>query len=243
VKLIDTHAHLDFPEFDRNRDEVIARAKKEDVSIIDCCLTPDGWEKVKDNKDLLLMIGCCPYRLEEFYPQFGLIEENISKIIGIGEIGLDYYWQKEQHGRDKEKENFLKLLKLAEDNDKPVLIHSRNAETHVLDILERQGVSRAIMHCFSGTPQEAERAIKLGYLVSIPTNVVLSKQKQDFAKKLPLERLVLETDAPYLSPEPGKVNEPVNVIKSAKKIAELRRISFEEVCSVTTRNAREFFRI
>jgi len=104
-------------------------------------------------------------------------------------------------------------------------------------------VEKAIMHCFSGYLEDALRAIDMGYLVSIPTNVTLSKQKQEFAQKLPLESIVLETDAPYLSPEPGKQNEPVNVIKSARKIAELRGVGFEEVCSATTRNARGFFKI
>ncbi len=243
MKLIDTHAHLDFPEFDNTRDAVIARAKEEGVGIINCCLSREGWDKVKGNKDLYLMIGCCPYRYADWEPQWKLLNENITKIIGVGEIGLDYYWVKDSAGREREKENFLRFLKLAREHDKPVLIHSRNAEKQALDVLESEKVEKAIMHCFSGTMEDAQRAIKMGYLVSIPTNVVLSKQKQEFAKKLPLESLLLETDAPYLSPEPGKINEPANVVKSAQKIAELRKTDFDDVCRVTTKNAREFFKI
>ncbi len=243
MKLIDTHAHLDFPEFDRNRAEVIARASKEGVGIINCLLTPEGLAKIEKFKELYLTIGCCPYRFSDYEPQWGMLQEHVGKAVAVGEIGLDYHWVKDPQGRDREKENFLKLLRFAREHGKPVLIHSRNAESQALDILEKERVEKAAMHCFSGTLEEAQRAIKMGYLVSIPTNVVLSKQKQEFAQKLPLESLILETDAPYLSPDPGKINEPVNVIKSARKIAELRKTSFEEVCSVTTKNAREFFRI
>lgn len=241
MKLIDTHAHLDFPEFDSTRKDVIARAKKEGIGIINCCLNPEGWNKVKDNKDLFLMIGCCPYRYADWDIQWRLLNEHIDETIGVGEIGLDYYWVKDQAGRDREKDNFLRFLKLAREHDKPVLIHSRNAEKQALDILESENVKKAVMHCFSGTMEDAKRAIKMGYLISIPTNVVLSKQKQEFAQKLPLESLLLETDAPYLSPEPGQINEPVNIMRSAKKIAELKKIEFDEVARQTTKNAREFF--
>jgi len=246
VKLIDTHAHIDFPEFYRNRKDVIARAAKEGVGIINSCLNQAGFEKLNEfrgAKDFFLMIGCCPYRFEEYAPQWSLLRDNAHKIIGVGEIGLDYHWVKDQEGRDMEKENLLKLLGFAREHDKPVLIHSRNAEKNALDILESERVEKAVMHCFSGTLEEAERAIDLGYLVSIPTNVATSKQKKEFAAKLPLESLVLETDAPYLAPEPGTVNEPANIIRSAHKIAELKMISFEEVAKQTTKNAREMFHI
>jgi TatD DNase family protein len=247
VKLIDTHAHLGFHEFDKNRAEAIARAAREGVGIIDCSLTPKEFQTIagfKDTyKDLYFTIGCTPYHLDDFDTQYKLMQDNADKIVAVGEIGLDYYWVKDEASREKEKENFLKLIALAKDLNKPVLIHSRNAEKQALDILKNERVEKAIMHCFSGYLEDALHAIDMGYLVSIPTNVTLSKQKQEFAQRLPLESLVLETDAPYLSPEPGKQNEPVNVIKSARKIAELRGISFEEVCSVTTKNAKSFFGI
>lgn len=243
MKLIDTHAHLDFPEFDRNRAEVIARASKEGISIINCLLTPEGLAKIEPFKELYLTIGCCPYRFDEYEPQWGMLREHVGKAVAVGEIGLDYYWIKDLQGRDREKENFLKLIEFAREHGKPVLIHSRNAEKQALDVLEKERVENAVMHCFSGTLEDAQRAIKMGYLISIPTNVVLSKQKQEFAQKLPLESIILETDAPYLSPEPGKLNEPANVIISARKIAEIKKISFEDVCSVTTKNARRFFGI
>lgn len=243
MELIDTHAHLDFPEFDKNREEVIARASGEGVRIVNCCLNPEGLEKVRRFKELYLTIGCTPYRLEDFSGQFKLIRDNADDIVAVGEIGLDYHWIKDEGERERERENFTVLLKLAKELDKPVLIHSRNAESPALDLLEKTRVERAIMHCFSGSVDEAARAMDLGYLISIPTNVTRSKQKQAFARGLPLESVVLETDSPYLAPEPRTVNEPANVRISAQKIADIRGVEFEEVARQTTRNARKFFGI
>jgi len=234
---------LDFTEFDNNRKEVISRATNEGVSIVNCSLKPESFEKVKGFKELYHSIGCSPFRLEEFEIQYKLIVENADLIIAVGEIGLDYHWVKETDGRNKEKEYFKKLLKLAKEIDKPVLIHSRNAEKVALDILEEQRVEKAIMHCFSGTMDDALRAIDFGYLISIPTNIKRSKQKQGFAKKLPLDSIILETDAPYLAPEPDTINEPVNIVQSARKIAQLKGIEYEEVAKTTTKSARNFFKI
>jgi TatD DNase family protein len=175
--------------------------------------------------------------------QYELIKDNIDDIVAVGEIGLDYYWIKDPREREIEQKNFIKLLELAKQHDKPVLIHSRNAEKAALDILKKQGIEKATMHCFSGSQEDAMRAIDMGYPISIPTNISRSKQKQDFAKEFPLESIVLETDAPYLAPEPKTVNEPMNVIKTAQTIAELRGIEIEEVSKATTKNARDFFSI
>ncbi len=242
MKLIDTHAHMGFPRILEDIEGAIARAERDGVAIVNCCLSPQELEATRKFKQFYLTIGCTPYHLQDFDRQYKLIRENIDEIVAVGEIGLDYHWVKEKEGRAKEKENFIKLLDLAKDRDKPVLVHSRNAEKPALDILEKSG-ARAIMHCFSGPMKEAERAIDLGYLISVPTNVARSKQKQEFARKLPLESIVLETDAPYLAPEPKAVNEPANVAKSARTISELRGISFEEVADQTTKNAREFLKI
>jgi TatD DNase family protein len=243
VELIDTHAHLDMPQFDKNREKVIANATREGVVIISCSLDQKGWEKIKGFKELYHTIGCCPYHFPDYEPQYKLLQENVDNIIAVGEIGLDYYWVKEPPKREKEKENFLKLLNFAKEHDKPVIIHSRNAEKQALEILEKERVERALMHCFSGSLDIAKQAIDLGYPISIPTNIVTSKQKQEFAQKLPLESIVLETDAPYLAPEPRTLNVPSNVRKSAELIAQLREIEYKEVAKTTTKTAKEFFRI
>jgi len=242
MRLIDTHAHMGFSELLKDINGIIARADREGVAIVNCCLSPQELEKTKGFKKLYLTIGCTPYHLQDFERQYQLIEANIDRIIAVGEIGLDYYWIKEKEGRERERENFQKLLQLAGEYDKPVIIHSRNAERPALDMLEKADV-HAIMHCFSGSLEEARRAIDLGYLISIPTNIGRSVQKQGFARSLPLESLVLETDAPYLPPIPKTINEPVNVIHSAHEIARIRDIEFADVVAQTTRNARKFFGI
>jgi TatD DNase family protein len=242
MRFIDTHVHLDFPEFDKNRKEVIARAVRGDVGIINSCLDKKGFELMRGFKEVFLTIGCTPYELEDFQPQYELIRAHMDDIIAVGEVGLDYYWVKEEPRRARERENLLKFMDLAKEHDKPLVIHSRNAEKPCLDLLEKSDV-RALMHCFSGSMGEAARAIDLGYPISIPANINRSKQKQEFARSLPLDSLVLETDAPYLAPDPGSINEPINVIKSAALIAELRGVGIDEVARVTTKNAREFFGI
>lgn len=242
MKYIDTHTHLDMPEFDKNRGEVIARATREGVVIVNSCLDTKGFDLMRGFKEVYTTIGCTPYELEDFRPQYDLIRAHAGEIIAIGEVGLDYYWVKEEPKRTQEKGNFLKFIDLAREFDKPLVIHSRNAERPCLDMLEKSG-ARALMHCFSGSLEEAARAVDLGYLVSIPTNIVRSKQKQDLARRLPLESIVLETDAPWLAPEPDSLNEPINVIKSAGLIAELRDTDLEEVAKITTKNARGFFGI
>jgi TatD DNase family protein len=243
MELIDTHAHLDFPEFDLCREEVLSCADNKGVTVINSCLNPKGFELMRRYKKVFLTLGCGPYKFDEYDIQYKLIKEHIKEIVAVGEIGLDYYWVKEAEKRELEKEQFTKLLKLAKEYDMPVVIHSRDAESDALELLEQNDIKKAIMHCFSGNMTQAERAIAQGYLISIPTNLLKSKQKQKFAKKLPLESIVLETDSPYLCPFPGKVNEPIYIIESAKKIAEIRGIDYEEVAEATTKNAKEFFGI
>jgi len=244
MEFVDTHAHLDFPEFDVNRGEVIDRAKKAGVTIINCVLNREGLGKISPFfDDVYLSIGATPYNLEPGYfeSQMGLMQENKDSLVAVGEVGLDYHWVKDKEGREKEQENFLSAIELAKSLEKPLLIHSRNSEKPCLEILEAEGVKKAVMHCFSGSLKEAAHALELGYLISIPTNIARSKQKQELAKEVPLESIVLETDAPYLAPEPGEVNEPINVRATAGMIAEIKKLDVSEVARQTTGNARHFF--
>lgn len=243
MELIDTHAHLDFPQFDDNRDDVILDAKRQGVTIINSCLSREGFNTMKGYSEILLTIGCCPYRFDEFAPQYELISKERKSLIAVGEIGLDYYWIKDATKREQEHKNFISLLKLSKEISKPVIIHSRNAEKKALEIMADEKIEQAIMHCFSGSMSEAEEAVDRGYLISIPTNIVNSKQKQKFAKKIPLENIVLETDAPYLSPISNTINIPSNVSISAAKIAEISSIEIDEVARVTTENAKKMLDI
>jgi len=169
-----------------------------------------------------------------------LIRENRKKIVGLGEVGLDYYWVKELSRREEERANFQSFIDLAKELRLPVVVHSRDAEEDVLKVLEENDVL-ALLHCFSGSVELALDAASLGHLISVPTSVVHSKGKQKMAAALPLESVVLETDSPYLPPTPKTRNEPANIAVSCEKIAQLRGVSADDVASATTRNAAKFF--
>ena len=246
MKLVDVHAHLDFEQFDDSREEVIARSKEKGVGIINSGISPESTrvtlELAEKNETIFSSIGFMPYE-KYFDNQMDLIKENADKIVCIGEVGLDYYWMKDEVGRGKERENFQRVIDLAKDLDKPLLIHSRNAEKDCIDILEKNSMEKVVMHCFSGSLEQARRAIDLDFVISIPTNITRSKQKQEFAEKLPLESLVLETDAPFLAPEPDSLNEPSNIWITAEKIAELKELKLEDVADATMKNTRRVFDI
>ena len=246
--LIDTHTHLDFPQFDNDRNEIIKKAEQENILIITSAMGPDRIKKtleiIEKHDNIFATFGLSPQEFDEkiIKETIALIRKHKDKIVGIGEVGLDYYWIKDSEKRKKEMENFKIFIELSDELKLPLVIHSRDAEGGVICELEKSG-KPALMHCFSGSKEQAERAICFGCLISIPTSIIYSKQKQRLAKDLPLESMVLETDAPYLSPIPKTRNEPVNVKLSAEKIAEVKNIDLEVVEETTTKNAGNFFGI
>ncbi|MFH1055096.1 MAG: TatD family hydrolase [Candidatus Altiarchaeota archaeon] len=244
--LIDVHCHLDFKEFDADRDAVVERAKDILVvnSTVDVGLVEKGLMLAERYRNVYCMLGFSASELDEdkFARMCKLIKGNRDKIIGLGEIGLDYYWVKDEAGRQVEREHFTTLVKLSRDLKLPAVVHSRDAESECINILAGHKV-RAIMHCFSGTLGEALDAIDFGCLISVPTNVVYAKSKQTLVGDLPLESIVLETDAPFLSPVRGQRNEPANVRAAALKVAEIRGVDVSTVEEVTSKNAISFLGI
>jgi len=244
--LIDVHAHLDFPQFDADRDEVIRRAKGEGVIIVNSGLGRTGIKKtleiIEKHDNVFATLGLSPREFgeDEIEGTIKLIRENNGRIVGIGEVGLDYYWEKDAGNRRLEAENFARFIELSEELRLPLVIHSRGAEEETVRMVDSAGI-KALLHCFGGTAEQAEDAAERGHLVSVPVNVVNSKQKQVLAKALPLESLVLETDAPYLAPVPKSRNEPANIKMSAEKIAHIKGMDTDTVANVTTQNARKFF--
>ena len=172
-----------------------------------------------------------------------LIEYHASEIVAIGEVGLDYYWVKEDYKREKQKEAFKFFIDLSKKLEKPLVIHARDAQTDTIDILEEKEVEIVLMHCFSGNELEAKRVLKNDWLISVPTSVVNRKVHQKVAQVVPLTQMLLETDAPYLSPVRKTRNEPANIKLSAQKIAEIKSTTFEKVADQTTRNARKFYKL
>jgi TatD DNase family protein len=246
--LIDVHAHLDFSQFDEDREKVIEKARKENIKIITSGMGPKSIKKtiamIEKYDNLFATFGSLPEELNQdvIEETINLIKKNRDKIVGIGEVGLDYYWMKDKSKRKVEIENFHKFIELANELSLPLVIHSRDAEQEVIRIIKEKDIN-ALLHCFSGSVEQAENAVSFGCLISIPTNIIYSKQKQILAKKIPLESIVLESDAPFLSPIPKTRNVPVNIKLSVEKIAEIKNVDLERVGKITTRNAIEFFNL
>ncbi len=246
--LVDVHCHLDFPQFNKDREEVIKKAADAGIIIINSGLGPESirytLKLAEDYSNVLATLGISASELDEklINETIKLIKENKEKIHGIGEVGLDYYWVKKESQREEEKENFRKFIQLADELNLPLVVHSREAESDVLDLLEDESIP-VLLHCFGGSMEEVERAISLGYLISIPTSVIYSKHKQKITEKIPMESIVLETDAPYQPPKPRTRNEPINIKESIEKIAKIKSVNKEIVEMITTENAKDFFNI
>jgi len=244
--LVDVHCHLDFSQFDKDRGQVVGRA--EDILIVNSTVDPElvgksiALSEEYDNVYCTLGFGASDLDTLRFDRMRQAIEDNRKKIVGIGEVGLDYYWVKDEAGRAFEREHFESMLNLAKELNLPVVVHCREAETDCINILRQRKIG-AIMHCFSGKVEEAFEAVESGCLISVPANVVSSKSRQRLVEALPLESLVLETDAPYLAPVRGERSEPAHVRLAAKKIAQLKGVGIQQVGESTTANALRFFRI
>lgn len=246
--LVDVHAHIDFPQFDRDRDEVLKRAWKEGIVVVNSGMGSGGMKKtlelIKEYGNIYATFGVSPTEFDEGVIKdcINLIRDNRDRIVGIGEVGLDYHWIKDSSERIQEMNNFRGFIDLSNELDLPLVVHSRDAEADVIKMLRDSG-SKAILHCFSGSVAQAEEAVKSGNLISVPTSVVYSKQKQEIVRKITLKHLVLETDAPFLAPVPKTRNEPVNLRLSVQKIAEVKEVDTAVVEDTTTLNAKRFLNL
>lgn len=246
--MIDTHAHI-LSEFYDDIDELIEELKSKNIiKVINCA------DSIETSKEVLNI-----YNKYEGYllPAVGIHPENIDnsnlktieniikehKVFAIGEIGLDYHYNDEN--KDEQKEYFIKQLDLALKYDLPVIIHIREAMQECFDILKTRK-NKGIIHCFSGSVEMAREYIKLGYKLGIGGVLTFKNSKlYEVIEKIDLKDMVLETDSPFLSPEPfrGKKNKPCNVLYVAKRIAEIKNISLEEVINTTTATAKQIFDI
>lgn len=259
--LIDAHAHLDLEDYDQDRDETITRARQNGVErILNVGVDPARWDSSLELARrypgyMYLALGLHPndillagdpdaalVRLEN------IIKENPGLVVGLGETGLDYYHP--DVPPETQKVYFERQIDLAARLDLPLVIHCRDAMPDLLAILRRKAVGRRIMlHCFSGTPAEAAECITLGPEVYIslagPVTFAKAYERHEVARVVPLERLLVETDCPFLTPHPfrGKRNEPARVRLVAERIAELKGIGYAEVAEQTGQNARRLFGI
>ena len=251
--LTDTHCHLDFPDFDSDREEAIQRAKQENVGFIinigsSLRGSQAGINLARQNDFIYASIGIHPHHADKIDKQ---VIENIQqlskddKVVAIGEIGLDYY--KSLSSIANQKKLFVALLKLAKDNSQPVIIHCRQAQEDTLKILKEENATCGVVHCFSGDEKFLGQVLDLGFFVSFTCNLTYKKARnlRNLAKLVPLERLLLETDAPFLPPEGlrGKRNEPAYVKYLAEELTRVKGVDLGEIARVTTDNAQRLFRI
>lgn len=246
--LIDTHCHLEKKEYE-NVDEIIEEALTNGINKLiangyDCDSSKEVLELINKYDNVYGAIGFAPSEASDFNEdKYNWLEEKIrvKKIVAIGEIGLDYHWYS---NKEEQKELFKRQLDIASKCNKPVIIHNREASDDIYEILSSYNL-RGMIHCFSGNKEMADKFISLGFYLSIG-GIITFKNSENLCKvikDIPLEYIVLETDSPYLSPEPkrGLKNRPSNMIYIARKIAEIKRINQEEVAEMTTSNVNRLF--
>lgn len=254
--MIDTHCHLEMDKFNKDRDDVIKRAKEAGIEAIitigsDFRGCKRAVELAKKYDIVYASVGIHPHDAKDFNDDiFEKIKEwatlpKPSKIVAIGEIGLDYHYN--HSPRKVQIDVFKRQLQLAKEINLPVVVHSREAKKDTLSILQEFEVTKGVMHCFSGDIEMAERVMSLGLYVSIagPVTYKNAERLREIAKIIPDDYLLIETDAPYLTPEPfrGKRNEPSFIFHTAKVIAELRNVTIEDIDRITTLNAKRLFGI
>jgi len=255
---IDSHAHIDGPEYDTDRDEVIQRARDAGVATILTVGTGDphsgalerAVQLANDHAEIFAAIGTHPHdaklfddRAEERIKR--LIQQN-RRVIAWGEIGLDYHYDNSPRG--EQREVFRRQLRLAREVGLPVIIHTREAEDDTIAILNEEWnhpSARGIMHCFSGSMRLADATMELGFLISF-AGVLTFKKADDLrevARQVPLDRLLIETDCPFLTPIPfrGRRNEPAHVVEVARYLSVIHHTALAEIGSITTKNFQNLF--
>ena len=256
MKLIDTHCHLNDDALYKDIDEVISRALKVGVEK----MVVVGWDEAS-SKLAIEIADRYPF----IYAVIGFHPENIfdinddvlyktlelykhPKVVGIGEIGLDYHWTKEPEKRELQKEYFIKQIEFANKVGLPISIHSREALNDTLEILKKhKPLYGGVMHCYSGSVENIDDIINLQLFIGLdgPVTFTNAKTPKQVAEEVPLESLVLETDCPYLSPHPlrGTVNEPANISLIADAVADIRKMSKKHLLEVVYDNSCKLFKI
>lgn len=243
IQLIDTHTHLADPVFDADRKAVLARAKQAGVSHI--FLVSETLEEAERNLELSResemlkpLAGLYPTYLDlgaaEIMIRF--IRDHRDALIGIGEVGLDFWKVKEEKDRAVQRKIFEQFIELSLELDLPLNIHSRSAGRHVIHMLLEKGAKRVHLHAFDGKASTARAAVDAGFYFSITPSIVRSNQKQKLAGQLPLSCLLLETDSPVLAPEPGQRNEPARIVLALKTVAKLKGVNPETVAIAAYEN-------
>ncbi len=252
--MIDTHCHVDFKEYNKNREEVMERAKKKLKAIINSGATLGG------NRRTLKLIGEYKGFLNGtlgFHPvnaskaDYNIIEqvfkeinENIDKAVAVGETGLDFHHIEDNEARNRQIKIFRSFIGLSNEYEMPVVIHAREAESKALEIIKKYSADvDVVFHCYGGDLETLTEIIDESYYVSFSTIICYSEAHRELVRSTPLEKILTETDSPYLSPYKSQRNEPVFVEETVKKIAEIKSKSFPDVEKITDKNAKKVFGI
>ena len=256
---VDTHCHLDDEKFADDLEEVIKRAKAAGVTRIinfgGDFKTSNNAVRLTEYEGLFAGVGIHPEEIDDVanmsesefsYELAELAQKN--KVVAIGEIGLDYHWEKDIGRRELQQKIFIQQLDIARQLNLPVCIHERDAHGDALQILKAEAKGlRGVLHCFSGSLEMAREIWKMGFLIGVdgPLTFKNAAKLPDIVKAAPQDMLLIETDAPYLAPTPyrGKRNEPAYVVEVAKKVAEIRSEDLGSVANSTTRNAENLYKI
>ncbi len=253
--LFDSHSHMYSVKFDNDREEVFRRIKEAGVEYVlnagaDLETSMKAIEYAQNYDMFYATVGCHPHDVKDLDEETLLLFKGLvkkPKVCAIGEIGLDYYY--DHSPRDLQQYWFRRQIRLAHEVSMPIIIHDRDANDDTMKILKEEKAFDlgVLMHCYSGSPELARQYIHLGAKISIAGPVTFKNAKKmiEVVKTVPIENLLVETDAPYLTPEPfrGKRNESAYVKYTAKKVAEIKKITFEETAQITCENAKSFFRI
>ncbi|MBT4879995.1 MAG: TatD family hydrolase [Alphaproteobacteria bacterium] len=256
--LVDSHCHLNFPEFKDQIPQVIQRAHEVGVGQLLSISTdleefPAILKIAERDPTVYCTVGVHPHEAKR-YPDIkpgDLLELAVSpKVVGFGETGLDYYY--EHSDREAQKKSFRAHVQASQENGLPLIIHSRDAEDDILALLKEESVgpredrAPGVIHCFSGSQRFADETLAMGFYISLSGILTFKNavELRETAARVPMNRLLVETDSPFLAPVPyrGKSNEPAYVVEVAKKLAEIKKISEEEVGQITTENFHRLFR-
>lgn len=253
MEFFDSHSHYNDESFDEDRNQIIQQTFDEDVTRVMCIgynieKSIRAIEIAEKYEFIYASCGISPNDIEDYSEENLLKIEEMAKnekIVAIGEIGLDYYWNKEN--KDKQKELFIKQIDIANKYNKPIIIHTREAAMDTISILKEHPVKNTgIFHCCPLNQELIKEGLKLGYYISFTGVITFKNAKPEEAVKMvPLDRILIETDSPYMSPEPlrGTRNNSINVKLVAQKMADIKGIPIEDVAKATYNNANNVFRI
>ncbi len=256
--IFESHAHYEDRKFDSDRVELLSMMKKKNIgTIINVGTTLELSRASIDLANrydfIYAAVGvhpsdiACLEEASDGLDQLKLMAKGENKVVAIGEIGLDFYWEKDEAVRERQRFWYNKQLELARDVDLPVIIHSRDANEETFNIMKEAASlgTRGVIHCYSGSPEMAEQYVKLGYYIGIGGVVTFKngKKLKETAKRIPLENILVETDAPYMAPEPfrGERNDSTFLPYVIQQISELREITVDEVMEVTRENGKRLF--